>query len=67
MEFKDYKESIDGEEIYAVVRHSGVFIRVRYKHKGTPYYLEFPKTKKNKHLKEGDEIEMQLTMIKEKK
>jgi len=63
--FMELEETKDALEIFCRVVHSKEFIKVQYKHEGTPYYLEFPKTEWNEDLKEGDEVEMGLLIYKE--
>ena len=62
------KVTKDAEKINGTVKYSSnVRIWVDYYFNDEKYRIEIPVTMKNRHLKNGDEIEMQLLMTKELK
>lgn len=56
------QESIDGNEIYGIVRDWGIFWVIEYESQGLELSIEMSKTAKNKHLKDGDEVSFALLM-----
>ena len=58
------KESKNAEEIYAeVVYKNNNMILLNYSYKERKHLISIPTTDKNRALKVGDNIEMQLMMI----
>ena len=65
-DFIDLKDSQDSDEVFCVVTYVvPMIISLKYKHNGMSYTIELPRTEYNAHLKEGDEVEMQLFIMKD--
>lgn len=65
-EFIKLKDSQDSDAVFCVVVYVvPMIISLKYKHKGMSYGIDLPRTKYNAHLKKGDEVEMQLFIMKE--
>ena len=68
------KVTKDGNAIYAevverAIRSGNSFYLLKYiiEERGLLYFIEIPVTMKNRHLKNGDKIELQLLMTKDVK
>ncbi len=64
---KNSKISKNGYQIFAEVinvYHDFILLRYYVSDKGIPMDIEMPRTKVNKHLKIGDNLELQLLMVK---
>ena len=66
-EFINLKDSEGSDAIFGIVTYVvPLIISVKYKHNGMSYTIEIPRTETNAYIEEGDEIEMQLFIMKER-
>ena len=58
--FNELAETQGANDVHGQVMHNGVVIKIRYKYKGKPFWIDLPKTEINDYLKKGDEVDMQI-------
>jgi hypothetical protein len=57
------KNTKTGAEIFGIVVQLTPLVKVKYMHDGVTFHIEFPTSSNNKHLKVGDEVEMELNLM----
>tara|TARA_R110000772_G_scaffold220954_3_gene331367 strand:- start:146 stop:355 length:210 start_codon:yes stop_codon:yes gene_type:complete len=66
-DFINLKDSEGSDEIFGIVSNIIPMIMfITYKYNGMSYHIEMPVTEANDHLCVGDEVEMQLFIMKDR-